>query len=222
MCADPTGDNMWVTISVNLLLLLLFEISGLSQILGSESSVQNLREISYRLSNSTEPISYELWLSTNIHEAIRDYTGRVKIALRANYATNTVMLNSEGLSLHNYTLRDLMNNPLKISDIEEQELRRTVTFSLEEELKPDEVYIFEIYFNGQLQRVPNGFCYSSYVDEYGETKYFAVTHMHVFNARKVFPCYDEPRYRTPFTIHLTHHSSLHAVSNVPPVQVSNQ
>uniref|UniRef100_A0A1B0CGD7 Aminopeptidase n=1 Tax=Lutzomyia longipalpis TaxID=7200 RepID=A0A1B0CGD7_LUTLO len=69
--------------------------------------------------------------------------------------------------------------------------------------------------------IPRGFCYTRYVDESGDISYVATSFLHVTNARMAFPCYDEPRYRTPFKIHITHHASMMAASNMPVESISN-
>ncbi|GAB0097807.1 hypothetical protein DMENIID0001_134790 [Sergentomyia squamirostris] len=178
-------------------------------------SISESRRLSFRLNNTTEPIAYELWLETRIHEKIFDYNGTVKIALRALEATKSIELNSEYLTLGNYTLVDHLNNFVKILNTNELKNERIYKFNLDDALKVGQNYILEINFNGTLHSYPRGLCYSRYVDENGEVNYALTSHMHVSNARVAFPCYDEPRFRTPFLIHLTHHSSLTAASNMP-------
>ncbi|XP_055679690.1 aminopeptidase N-like [Lutzomyia longipalpis] len=207
---------MWVKLFVS---FLLFCVVGHSK--EAPKNTTTVQETpSYRLSNTTEPISYELWLETRINEGIFDYTGRVKIAIKAIEATDVITMHAFEIEIHNYTLTDLMNNPVEISFGVADEIRRTITFTVNSALILDEIYILDIYFSGILRRVPNGFCYCSFVEENGDISLFATSHTHVSNGRRIFPCYDEPGYRTPFTIHLTHHPSFHSRANSPVSKVT--
>ncbi|XP_055679689.1 aminopeptidase N-like [Lutzomyia longipalpis] len=187
------------------------ELNDLAENPNTESGVQ----VSSRLTNTTEPVAYELWLRTNIHRRILDYDGRVKCVLRALEATKYITINSELIQIENFTMVDHLNNPVKISNMFEYKNERVVVFQVDNDLRIGQNYILEIFFSGVLHNYPRGFCYARYTDEYGRVVYIASSHMHVTNARMAFPCYDEPRYRTPFIIHLVHHSSMTAASNMP-------
>ncbi|XP_059611774.1 uncharacterized protein LOC132258464 [Phlebotomus argentipes] len=170
---------------------------------------------------AVEPVAYELWLETKIHERILDYTGRVRIVLRALEPANVITINSEELLIENHTLLDHLGNNVKISYMEEFKAVGIVAFVLDEFLRVGQNYILDIHFLGILHSVAKGFCYSRYVDDQGDISYYATSFLYVTNARLAFPCYDEPRFRTPFIIHITHHNSLGAASNMPVATITN-
>ncbi|XP_065095358.1 aminopeptidase N-like [Ochlerotatus camptorhynchus] len=60
-----------------------------------------------------------------------------------------------------------------------------------------------------------GFLRKSYRNGDNDRRYLAATHFEPTGARMVFPCYDEPAFRTTFSVSITHHSSYNAVSNMP-------
>ena len=60
-----------------------------------------------------------------------------------------------------------------------------------------------------------GFYRSSYQTIAGETKYMASTQFESLDARRCFPCYDEPARKAVFGVSLIIDSSLHCCSNMP-------
>lgn len=62
----------------------------------------------------------------------------------------------------------------------------------------------------------NVFCYrSKYVNQNGEETYAAVTQFESTDARRCFPCWDEPAHKATFDIRLTVPKDLVALSNMP-------
>ena len=66
-----------------------------------------------------------------------------------------------------------------------------------------------------------GFYRSSYKDANGTTHWIGTTHFEPTDARRAFPCFDEPALKANFTISITHDSSLNAHSNMPVRSCSN-
>lgn len=50
-------------------------------------------------------------------------------------------------------------------------------------------------------------------------RYLAVTQFEESNARTAFPCYDEPEYKTEFTLTVHHGSTYNAISNTAGTKV---
>ena len=65
---------------------------------------------------------------------------------------------------------------------------------------PDKIEL-ALDFHGKLNRDLRGLYAASYTLE-GETRYLAVTQFEEIDARRAFPCFDHPRFNTPFTIEL--------------------
>lgn len=59
-----------------------------------EPAAEKLNERSFRLPNNTEPVSYDIRLSTEIHSGDFGFQGEVRINIRAVEATNSITLHS--------------------------------------------------------------------------------------------------------------------------------
>lgn len=70
------------------------------------------------------------------------------------------------------------------------------------------------YFTGSLNDKMAGFYRSSYKDKDGKTKYIASTQMEPTDARRAFPCFDEPALKAEYTITLVADKGLTCLSNM--------
>ncbi|XP_055679454.1 aminopeptidase N-like [Lutzomyia longipalpis] len=202
-------ENMWKFLSV----FVLFVTFACAQ--AGYADIKSVQDIPLRLSNTTEPLRYELWIETQIHNGDFAFSGRVTITIRALEDTNEIQLNSVGLNIHNGFVIENTGQRRHLVVNEFVESNQIVTIPVQQPLIAGQEYILVLEYTGELQNQPRGFFYSRYTDDFGRIFYIAATSFqHVF-ARWAFPCYDEPRYRTPFIIHITHGSIYQAVSNMP-------
>lgn len=66
-----------------------------------------------------------------------------------------------------------------------------------------------------------GFYRSKYINTSGEERYAAVTQFEATDARRCFPCWDEPAIKATFDISLVVPPKVEALSNMP-VKSTNQ
>ncbi|XP_077505245.1 uncharacterized protein LOC144115007 [Amblyomma americanum] len=76
-------------------------------------------------------------------------------------------------------------------------------------------YSLHYEFKGVLSRDLRGFYLSSYPVGANETRYLATTQFEPTDARKAFPCFDEPRFKATFSIKIIHDPGYIAISNMP-------
>lgn len=81
-----------------------------------------------------------------------------------------------------------------------------------EEILPVGVYNLHIVFNGILNDKMRGF-YRSEFKLKGKTEHIAVTQFEPTDARKAFPCFDEPAQKASFSLELLVPQGLEAISN---------
>lgn len=83
------------------------------------------------------------------------------------------------------------------------------------------MYNLKIDFRGILNDKLKGLYKSKYVNTKGEEQYAAVTQFESTDARRCFPCWDEPALKATFDINLIVPPNLEALSNMPVKSTSN-
>lgn len=94
------------------------------------------------------------------------------------------------------------------------ETRETTTFTFESEFPKGDA-LLTIYYDGILNDKMAGFYRSSYKDAMGNAKVMGVTQFEATEARRAFPCWDEPAVKATFSIKLVVPVELEALSNMP-------
>ncbi|XP_067616539.1 aminopeptidase N-like [Eurosta solidaginis] len=176
--------------------------------------------INYRLPNNTEPIHYNVDITTNVHNGTREFTGRVQILLTATEDTRTIVVHALRLGGFLATIK---------SADETNAAEYAMNWSYEQEreflsLTPQDTNInfnkgtnwtLTIAYIGEINTYGAGFYMPTYKDSMNKIHYMAITQFEATNARLAFPCYDEPAKRATFTVTIRHHPSYKALSNMP-------
>ncbi|MFN8552111.1 MAG: hypothetical protein U0103_11520 [Candidatus Obscuribacterales bacterium] len=74
-------------------------------------------------------------------------------------------------------------------------------------------YQLSINFTGILNDKLRGFYRSDFKDKKGVTHYIATTQMEPTDARRMFPCFDEPSYKATYKVTASIDPALVAISN---------
>uniref|UniRef100_A0A182YTI1 Aminopeptidase N-like N-terminal domain-containing protein n=1 Tax=Anopheles stephensi TaxID=30069 RepID=A0A182YTI1_ANOST len=75
-----------------------------------------------------------------------------------------------------------------------------------------------VKFSGELNDKMKGFYRSKYFSATGEERYAGVTQFEATDARRCFPCWDEPAIKATFDISLDVPQNLVALSNMPVLE----
>lgn len=204
---------LFVTLSVAL--------TGATTNYHSFSHVKNVKSHSdafetFRLPNNTKPETYDINLRTWIHQANMSFTGTVRIGIIALESTNSITLHHRALSIENVTVLSDDEDPISIGVVLYDSVFEFLTIPIAtSNLTEGSRYFVEIQFSGTMLTFWNGFYAQSYWNEEAEDNvYLASTQFEATDARRAFPCYDEPALKAQFTIRLTHDPSLLAKSNM--------
>ncbi|KAF8939128.1 aminopeptidase [Dissophora ornata] len=167
------------------------------------------------LPTNVRPTHYDLTLTPDLTNFT--FHGHVLINLDVNRPTTAITLNSHQLEIISAKLTNLAlktESSQNATDITLEKTNETATFTFADELQPGSTAVLHIAFKGILNESMNGFYRSSFKDEDGKTHYIATTQFEATDARKAFPCWDEPAIKATFDITLRVPSDLVALSNM--------
>lgn len=176
---------------------------------------------SYRLPTNVLPELYDLEFTPNL----RDFTflGVAAIDVKVKEKTDTIVLNAIDLKITDAKLTrinlvaETPRVPTKATaetgtvavDAEHEQVRITFKIPLEK----NGLYRLHLDFTGELNDKLRGFYRSHYLDEKGEKKWLATTQMEPTDARRMFPCFDEPEMKAKFKITAHVNEGSIAISN---------
>ena len=94
-------------------------------------------------------------------------------------------------------------------------LKKTIlTLKFPSELEVGEG-VLTLTYQGEINNAMAGFYRSQYVDATGEKRWMGSTQFEALDARRAFPCWDEPARKATFTLSLTIPKASEALSNMP-------
>ncbi|KAH9643199.1 hypothetical protein HF086_012861 [Spodoptera exigua] len=97
-----------------------------------------------------------------------------------------------------------------------------VTLSLERTVPKGSTGVLKFSFKGNLETSSTeAFFKTTYVTEQEVERIVAATQLRPNNARRMFPCFDEPGYKTPFELSVVRPRDMIALSNVPVARTEN-
>ncbi|XP_069486830.1 glutamyl aminopeptidase [Ambystoma mexicanum] len=174
----------------------------------------------FRLPDYIEPKHYTLEMRPLMAE--QTYTGMVRIWLRLTKATGHVWLHLRETRLTEIpTLSQEqaggVERPIRVTECFQYSKHEYVVVQAAEELAvtgDKHLYVLTLHFAGRLNGSLVGFYMTSY-EEDGVTKFIAATDHEPTDARKSFPCFDEPNKKATYNISIIHEDSYQALSNMP-------
>ncbi|KAK2852812.1 hypothetical protein Q7C36_008013 [Tachysurus vachellii] len=173
----------------------------------------------FRLPDYIIPIHYDLHLEPNLDTDV--YIGSVAIHLNLTKASKHLWLHIRETYVSSMPTLELKGptgtTSIGLKGCFEYTPQEYVVMEATEELRAtstDESYILTLQFQGWLNGSLVGFYKTTYVEN-GEIKKIAATDHEPTDARKSFPCFDEPNKKATFKISITHEKAYEALSNMP-------
>ncbi|HEY5932610.1 MAG TPA: M1 family peptidase, partial [Nitrospira sp.] len=148
----------------------------------------------YRLPRHVIPTRYDLRLEPDLTGAT--FTGQVTITITVEQTTRSILLNAVDLLVTSALLEGPRGERFEASVELEPSIERA-RLSLRESLTPDE-WRLQLSFQGKLNDQLRGFYRSTYKDASGMMQTLAATQFEATDARRAFPCWDEPDFKAVF------------------------
>lgn len=163
-----------------------------------------------RLPRTARPSRYELELAPDLQAST--FSGTVIIDLEVTDETTELVLNAAELVIDRAELTgpDGTTSPGTVT-LDEAEQRATVDLGVP--MRPGPGYQLTLAFTGILNDQLHGFYRSHFDDDDGVTHTIATTQFEPADARRAFPCWDEPDLKATFAVTLVVDDGLTALSN---------
>ena len=167
----------------------------------------------YRLPTSVRPHAYRLVLTPDLDRAT--FSGDVEIDITVERPVTSITLNAAELEITSAELND--GNPdggyalaPTTIGLDPHEERVELTFAGTIDPGPATLHLS---FTGILNDKLHGFYRSTFTDDDGHEHVIATTQMESTDARRAFPCWDEPELKATFEVTLVVDEALAAFSN---------
>ena len=167
----------------------------------------------FRLPNLARPIRYEIHLLPNLENQV--FKGTVNIELSILENTSYISLNVADIEILDMSLE---KDSEKISNWEIDEDYEILKINFKD-IIPIGKYNLFIKYNGILNDKLRGFYHSSFTDDKGQIQSIATTQFESTDARRAFPCFDEPDYKAVFSVKLSVEKNQFCLSNA---EIKNQ
>ena len=168
----------------------------------------------YRLSTDIKPEKYRLTLYPDLK--LLNFRGEESISLYLNRAATQITLHAHELEVSGASVVLPGGERIQAERTAFDDEAETVTFTFPKTV-PAGSATLNVSFKGILNKNLKGFYQSEYKAPDGTTKYLATTQFEATDARRAFPCWDDPAVKATFEVTLVVAQDLTAISNTPVV-----
>jgi puromycin-sensitive aminopeptidase len=164
---------------------------------------------SYRLPRTVVPERYEIQLEPDLNNFT--FAGEETVHIIVAEPVKEILLNALDLTIEEARIENGRGHSqvAKISlDVENERAR----LSFDQVLKSG-LWTLHLRFRGTISEQLRGFYKSTYKDASGQTKKIATTQFQTTEARRAFPCWDEPDFKAVYSVTLIVDENLVAISN---------
>jgi puromycin-sensitive aminopeptidase len=165
-----------------------------------------------RLPRCAIPTHYDLELELDLERRV--FSGAVAITLDVVDATDTLTLNVAELEIHSARLEHFEGRSLA-GEAVLVPAKQQVELVFPEPLSPRRGYRLILNYSGAFEGQLRGLYGCAFSDESGEEHVIVTTQFEPSDARRAFPCWDEPDFKATFKVRLVVASGLTALSNGP-------
>ncbi len=165
----------------------------------------------YRLPKTVVPSAYRLRIEPDL--GALTFAGTVEIDVEIGSATSEIVLNAIELDVGEGHVA-LPDGELRVAELSFDPERERMTMALDRELDAGPA-VLVLRFAGILNDRLVGFYRSTFTDADGRERTIATSQLALTEARRVFPCFDEPACKATFSVTMVVPDGLPAYSNSP-------
>jgi len=174
-----------------------------------ETTLDADKALEYRLPTTVTPYRYELRLEPDLKNF--SFSGDEAVTVVVAQPTIEIVLNALELEIDE-AAAEQNGRIVQSARIEMEPARERAHIYLRDTLTPGE-WNLSIKFRGILNDKLHGFYRSQYTDSTGKVHTVATTQFEATDARRAFPCWDEPALKAVYKVTLVIDENLTAVSN---------
>ncbi len=178
----------------------------------------NGSDADYRLPSGVRPSRYSIRVAPDFQES--SFEGDVAIELTISEATAEILLNAAELEIDGASIAPAGSSEQTPLQVTLDEGRERASFVAGAAIPAGE-YVLSCHFSAPLGEKLRGFYKSTFTDSAGNERVIASTHFEATDARRAFPCFDEPEMKAVFSITLDVPEGLFAVANGPQLATTD-
>ncbi|MCE2487771.1 MAG: hypothetical protein J4F42_19840, partial [Desulfurellaceae bacterium] len=168
----------------------------------------------YQLPSQVSPQHYAIRLTPDLRAFTFD--GEETVGIIVHEPVSEIVLNAIELAIHSVSVSGPDGQTLDATVSLDSEQERA-SFHFPQPLAPG-AWTLRISFSGILNDKLHGFYRSTYTTADGQEKVLASTQFESTDARRAFPCWDEPALKAVFQVTLVIDADLTAISNAAVVR----
>jgi len=169
---------------------------------------------SYRLPRTVTPSRYAIEL--RLDPTAPTFDGTVDVAVTVHESVGEIVLNGTEITVHAGALVAGDERVIEVEKIVPDAAAGRLTLELPTEVAPGD-YTVRLEFTGRLSDLMEGMYRSRYTDDEGVDHVIITTHFEATDARRNFPCWDEPDLKASFELTLVVPEDLTAITNTPEI-----
>lgn len=162
------------------------------------------------LPKNVVPTDYRIAVTPDV--TARTFAGRESVTLRFRTETNEVVFNTLNLKL-----RDVRLDGRPVTTVATDNAAQVTTVRLAA-AAPAGVHRLTLSYSGVIETEPRGLFLQPYAKSDGSQGAMLSTQMEATDARRMFPCWDEPAFRATFRLAATVPADWATIGNMPIVR----